>query len=93
MALYRSWVLTRRARRRTLGLGTLVTAAAILFFWLALYALAPLHHFAGLGMLWLSDDNVWITGVLMKVLPTGRRLYGARGSRPMAPHSPDGVAN
>ncbi|MGW5864624.1 hypothetical protein ACWFRJ_20900 [Streptomyces sp. NPDC055239] len=69
-ALYRSWVLTRRARLRTLGTGTLVTVATALVFWLALYVAAPLTHFTGLGMLWLSDDNVWITGVLVMVLPS-----------------------
>ncbi|MFG2502252.1 hypothetical protein ACGFSB_29075 [Streptomyces sp. NPDC048441] len=74
VALYRSWVLTRRARRRTLGVGTLVTAAAVLFFLLARYAAAPLVHLAGLGMLWLSNDNVWITGVLVKVLPSAVAL-------------------
>lgn len=74
VALYRSWVLTRRARRRTLGMGALVAAAAVLVFWLALYAAAPLTHPVGLGMLWLSDDNVWITGVLVKILPTAVAL-------------------
>lgn len=74
VALYRSWALTRRARRRVLGVGTLVTAVAALVFWLALYAAAPLTHFTGLGMLWLSDDNVWITGVLVMVLPTAVAL-------------------
>ncbi|MDQ0749240.1 hypothetical protein QF034_003471 [Streptomyces africanus] len=74
VALYRSWVLTRRARRRVLGLGTLVTAAAVLVFTPARYAAAPLAHFAGLGMLWLSDDNVWITGVLVLILPTAVAL-------------------
>ncbi|MGW5691037.1 hypothetical protein [Streptomyces sp. GMR22] len=74
VALYRSWVLTRRARWRTLGLGTLVTAAAVLVFWLTRYAAAPLAHVAGLGMLWLSDDNVWITGVLVMILPTAVAL-------------------
>ncbi|MEU5688376.1 hypothetical protein [Streptomyces venezuelae] len=73
-ALHRSWVLTRRARLRTLGVGAAVTAAAFLFLWLAPYAAAPLVHYAGLGMLRLSDDNVWITGVLMKVLPTAVAL-------------------
>ncbi|MGW7086004.1 hypothetical protein ACWGH2_21275 [Streptomyces sp. NPDC054871] len=70
VALYRSWVLTRRARTRTLGLGTLLTAGAALVVLLAGYAAAPLAHFAGLGMLWLSDDNVWITGVLVMIVPT-----------------------
>ncbi|MCQ8189562.1 hypothetical protein [Streptomyces rugosispiralis] len=74
VALYRSWVLTRRARWRTLGLGTLVAAAAVLVFWPARYAAAPLAHPAGLGMLWLSDDNVWITGVLVMILPTAVAL-------------------
>ncbi|MFI7015553.1 hypothetical protein [Streptomyces sp. NPDC050164] len=74
VALYRSWVLARRARRRVLGLGTLVTAVAVLVFGLARYAAAPLAHFAGLGMLWLSDDNVWITGVLVLILPTAVAL-------------------
>ncbi|WP_328345713.1 hypothetical protein [Streptomyces violaceus] len=74
VALYRSWVLTRRERWRVLGVGALVTAVAVLVFWLALYAAAPLAHFAGLGMLWLSDDNVWITGVLVLILPTAVAL-------------------
>ena len=74
VALYRSWVLTRRARWRTLGLGALVTVAAVLVFLLARYAAAPLTHPAGLGMLWLSDDNVWITGVLVMILPTAVAL-------------------
>lgn len=73
-ALRRSWVLTRRARRVTFGLGVLVTAVAALVFFLALYAAAPLAHFAGLGMLWLSDDNVWITGVLVLIFPTAVAL-------------------
>ncbi|MEV6754909.1 hypothetical protein [Streptomyces sp. NPDC051214] len=70
VALYRSWVLTRRARMRTLGLGTLSVAGAALVVLLAGYAAAPLAHYAGLGMLWLSDDNVWITGVLVQIFPT-----------------------
>jgi hypothetical protein len=73
-ALHRSWVLTRRARWHTLGVGTLVTAAAVLVFGAARCAAAPLARLAGLGMLWLSDDNVWITGVLMKILPTAVAL-------------------
>ncbi|MGR4848101.1 hypothetical protein [Streptomyces sp. LARHCF252] len=74
VALYRSWVLTRRERWRVLGVGALVTAVAVLVFWSARYAAAPLAHFAGLGMLWLSDDNVWITGVLVLILPTAVAL-------------------
>ncbi|MGW2325318.1 hypothetical protein ACWC5C_06080 [Streptomyces sp. NPDC001700] len=73
-ALSRSWVLTRRARWRTLGLGALGMVAAVVVFVLARYAAAPLAHYAGLGMLWLSDDNVWMTGVLVKILPTGVAL-------------------
>jgi len=73
-ALHRSWVLTRRARLRTVGTGVLVTVAALLVFWLSLYVAVPLNHFAGLGMLGISDDNVWITGVLMKILPTAVAL-------------------
>ncbi|MEV2250949.1 hypothetical protein AB0I94_10280 [Streptomyces sp. NPDC050147] len=74
VALYRSWVLTRGARMRVFGLGTLLMATAALVVLLAAYALAPLAHFAGLGMLWLSDDNVWITGVLVMILPTAVAL-------------------
>ncbi|MEU5592769.1 hypothetical protein [Streptomyces sp. NPDC020298] len=74
VALYRSWVLTRRARWRTVGVGMLVTAGAVLVFGPARYAAAPLAHFAGLGMLWLSDGNVWITGVLVMILPTAVAL-------------------
>ncbi|MFI2207022.1 hypothetical protein ACH47Z_41270 [Streptomyces sp. NPDC020192] len=74
VALHRSWVLTRHARWRTLGVGTLVTVAAVSVFGLARYAAAPLAHLAGLGMLWLSDGNVWITGVLVMILPTAVAL-------------------
>lgn len=74
VALYRSWVLTRGARLRTLGLGTLSVAAAVLVIFLTRYAAAPLAHYAGLGMLWLSDDNVWITGVLVQIFPTAVAL-------------------
>ncbi|WP_030903897.1 hypothetical protein [Streptomyces sp. NRRL F-5126] len=70
VALYRSWVLTRRARWRCFWQGLLVTGAAVLVFLAGRLAAAPVAHFAGLGMLWLSDGNVWITGVLVKVLPT-----------------------
>ncbi|NED16400.1 hypothetical protein [Streptomyces sp. SID9124] len=73
-ALYRSWVLTRRVRSRALGAVVLGTVAAVLFVRLAMYAVAPLVHVVGLGMLRLSDDNVWITGVLVKVLPLGLAL-------------------
>ncbi|WP_394428284.1 hypothetical protein [Streptomyces sp. SGAir0957] len=73
-ALYRSWVLTRRVRWRALGVVVLVTAAAVLFVRLAMYAVAPLVHVAGLAMLRISDGNVWSTGVLMKVLPLGLAL-------------------
>ncbi|MEV5607507.1 hypothetical protein [Streptomyces sp. NPDC052225] len=74
VALYRSWRLTRRARGRTLGLGVLATAATVLVFWLGRYAAAPLCHPLGLAMLWLSGDNVWITGVLVLILPTAVAL-------------------
>ncbi len=70
VSVWRSWVLTRRARWRTLGFGVVCCAAAVLVFVLARYAAGPLTHYTGLGMLWLSDDNVWMTGVLVKVLPT-----------------------
>ncbi|MFJ9124289.1 hypothetical protein ACIRJS_09405 [Streptomyces sp. NPDC102340] len=74
VAVYRSWVLTRRARRRTFGLGLLCCAAAVLAFVVVLYAAGPLNHYAGLGMLWLNDDNVWMTGVLMIIFPTAVAL-------------------
>ncbi|MCQ4211230.1 hypothetical protein [Streptomyces longispororuber] len=74
VALYRSWVLTRRARRRTVGTGALAGAAAVLVVWLGRYAAEPLSHPVGLGMLWLSDDNVWMTGVLVLILPTAVAL-------------------
>ncbi|WP_409058320.1 hypothetical protein [Streptomyces sp. SYP-A7185] len=73
-ALRRSWVLTRRARWRTLGSGTLLTAAAVLVFLLVRYAAGPLAHYAGLGMLRISGDNVWITGVLTMITPTAVAL-------------------
>ncbi|MFI5662772.1 hypothetical protein [Streptomyces sp. NPDC051684] len=73
-AVWRSWVLTRRARLRTFGLGLLCCAAAVLAYVVVAYAAGPLNHWAGLGMLWLSDDNVWMTGVLMIVFPTAVAL-------------------
>ncbi|WP_425825261.1 hypothetical protein [Streptomyces fractus] len=74
VAVWRSWVLTRRARLRTFGLGLVCCAAAVLAFTVVLYASRPLNHYAGLGTLWLSDDNVWMTGVLMTVFPTAVAL-------------------
>ncbi|MET8468098.1 hypothetical protein ABZY90_28725 [Streptomyces sp. NPDC006422] len=70
VAVYRSWVLTRRARARAFGLGLVCCAAAVAVFVAGRWLFQPFNHYAGLGMLWLSGDNVWITGMLMKVLPT-----------------------
>ncbi|MGW0684046.1 hypothetical protein ACWD2L_11865 [Streptomyces sp. NPDC002754] len=74
VAVYRSWVLTRRARLRTFGLGLMSCAAAVLAYVVVLFAAGPLNHYAGLGMLWLNDDNVWMTGVLMIIFPTAVAL-------------------
>lgn len=73
-AVWRSWVLTRRARLRTFGLGLLSCAATVLAYVVVVYAAGPLNHYVGLGVLWLSDDNVWMTGVLMIVFPTAVAL-------------------
>ncbi|MFZ3598177.1 hypothetical protein [Streptomyces sp. BH104] len=74
VAVWRSWVLTRRARLRTFGLGLLSCAAAVLAYVVVVYAAGPLNHYAGLGVLWLSDDNVWMTGVFMIIFPTAVAL-------------------
>ncbi|MEB8341450.1 hypothetical protein [Streptomyces endophyticus] len=74
VAVWRSWVLTRRARLRTLRLGLLSCAAAVVAYVVVVYSAGPLNHYAGLGTLWLNNDNVWMTGVFMIIFPTAVAL-------------------
>ncbi|MGP4047561.1 hypothetical protein [Streptomyces sp. 2A115] len=73
-AVKRAWALTRRAPWKTYGIGLLLAAFVVLGFVVLRYAAAPLAHPLGLAMLWLSDDNVWITGVLVLIVPTAFAL-------------------
>lgn len=73
-AVKRAWALTGRAPWKTYGIGLLLAAAVVLGFVVLRYAAAPLAHPLGLAMLWLSDDNVWITGVLVMMVPTAAAL-------------------
>ncbi|WP_338145704.1 hypothetical protein [Streptomyces scabichelini] len=73
-ALRRSWSLTRGSRGKTYGICLLVTVAVALVFTLLRYAATPLAHPAGLAMLWISGDNVYITGVLVLITPTAVAL-------------------
>ncbi|GGV66588.1 hypothetical protein GCM10010277_74480 [Streptomyces longisporoflavus] len=73
-AMRRSWTLTRTARARTAGIFLLCTAAVgvvfLMFKWLGAYV----AHWAGLLMLAVTDDNVWVTGVLVLVTPVAVAL-------------------
>jgi hypothetical protein len=73
-AMRRSWTLTRTARTRTAGLCLGCAAAVARVFtgleWLGTYV----AHGAGLLMLAATDDNVWITGILVIVTPVAVAL-------------------
>ncbi|MFD4988180.1 hypothetical protein [Streptomyces sp. NPDC058374] len=73
-AMRRSWTLTRTARLRTTGICLLGTAAVAAAFavlkWLGTYV----AHWAGLLMLATTDDNVWVTGVLVIITPVAVAL-------------------
>ncbi|MCG7208228.1 hypothetical protein [Streptomyces arenae] len=73
-AMRRSWTLTRTARLRTTGvclLGTVAVVAAFMVLkWLGTYV----AHWAGLLMLATTDDNVWVTGVLVIITPVAVAL-------------------
>ncbi|MFE6163924.1 hypothetical protein ACFQ7F_33990 [Streptomyces sp. NPDC056486] len=73
-AMRRSWTLTRTARLRTTGICLLATAAVAVAFavlqWLGTYV----AHWAGLLMLATTDDNVWVTGVLVIITPVAVAL-------------------
>ncbi|TLS43411.1 hypothetical protein FE633_26055 [Streptomyces montanus] len=73
-AVRRSWALTGGAPWKTYGLGLLLTATVALVFTLVQYAAKPVAHPLGLAMLRLSDDNVYITGVLVLITPTAAAL-------------------
>ncbi|MDQ0952340.1 hypothetical protein QFZ24_006263 [Streptomyces phaeochromogenes] len=73
-AVRRAWALTKRAPWKTYGIGLLLAAAVALAFVVLRYAAAPVAHVLGLGMLWLSDDNPYITGVLVLITPTAVAL-------------------
>lgn len=73
-AVRRAWALTKRAPWKTYGIGLLLMAAVVLAFVVLRYAAGPVAHVLGLGMLWLSDDNPYITGVLVLITPTAVAL-------------------
>lgn len=73
-AMRRSWTLTRTARLRTTGICLLAAAviavAVVVLKWLGTYV----AHGAGLLMLATTDDNVWVTGVLVIITPVAVAL-------------------
>lgn len=73
-AMRRSWTLTGTARLYTTGiflLGTLAVAVAFnVLKWLGTYV----AHWAGLLMLATTEDNVWVTGVLVIITPVAVAL-------------------
>lgn len=73
-AMHRSWKLTRTARLRTAGICLLGTAVAAAAFALLKWFGAYVAHWAGLLMLATTDDNVWITGVLVIIVPVAVAL-------------------
>ncbi|MGW6454482.1 hypothetical protein ACWF94_00900 [Streptomyces sp. NPDC055078] len=73
-ALRRSWALTRGSLGRTAGVCLLLAVTSVLVFLLLRYAAAPVARPAGLAMLEISGDNVFITGVLVLITPTAVAL-------------------
>ncbi|MEV8315039.1 hypothetical protein AB0Q95_12760 [Streptomyces sp. NPDC059900] len=73
-AMRRSWTLTRTARLRTTGIyllcAAVLAAAFAVLKWLGTFV----AHWAGLLMLATTDDNVWITGVLVIITPVAVAL-------------------
>jgi hypothetical protein len=73
-AMRRSWTLTRTARPYTIGIFLLCTLAVAVAFnvlkWLGTYV----AHWAGLLMLATTEDNVWVTGVLVIITPVAVAL-------------------
>ena len=73
-AVRRAWELTKRAPWKTYGIGLPLMAAVVLAFVVLRYAAGPVAHPLGLAMLWVSDDNPYITGVLVLITPTAVAL-------------------
>ncbi|MGI5197359.1 hypothetical protein ACQEVY_27640 [Streptomyces sp. CA-288835] len=73
-AMRRSWTLTGTARLYTTGIFLLGTLAVAVVFnvlkWLGTYV----AHWAGLLMLATTEDNVWVTGVLVIITPVAVAL-------------------
>jgi hypothetical protein len=73
-AMRRSWVLTRTARLRISAI-CLLSAAAVAVVFAVLKGLGTfVAHWAGLLMLATTDDNVWVTGVLVIITPVAVAL-------------------
>ncbi|MEU6763868.1 hypothetical protein ABZ916_15260 [Streptomyces sp. NPDC046853] len=68
-AMRRSWTLTRRARLRTTWTYLLCAAAIAVAFAVLKLLGTYVAHWAGLLMLATTDDNVWVTGVLVIITP------------------------
>jgi hypothetical protein len=73
-AMRRSWTLTRRARARTAGIVLLCAAVAGVAFLVFARLGSCVAHWAGLVMLAATDDNVWVTGVLVLITPVAVAL-------------------
>ncbi|MDT6985339.1 hypothetical protein ACFSUJ_33290 [Streptomyces lusitanus] len=73
-AMRRSWMTTRAARVRTATLFLLCTGATAAAFLLFRRLGAYVAHWAGLIMLATTDDNVWVTGVLVTITPAAVAL-------------------
>ncbi|RII15969.1 hypothetical protein DSC45_17140 [Streptomyces sp. YIM 130001] len=73
-AMRRSWVLTRTARLRTTGICFLAAAVVAVALAVLMRLGGYVAHWAGLLMLATTDDNVWVTGVLVIITPVAVAL-------------------
>ncbi|MER6089743.1 hypothetical protein [Streptomyces bluensis] len=73
-AMRRSWTLTRTARLRTTAICLLSTVAVAAAFMVLKGLGTYVAHWAGLLMLATTDDNVWVTGVLVIITPVAVAL-------------------
>jgi hypothetical protein len=73
-AMRRSWTLTRAARPLTTGIGLLGAAVPTAAFLVLKRLGTYVAHWAGLLMLATTDDNVWITGILVLITPVAVAL-------------------
>ncbi|MFF6999593.1 hypothetical protein ACFY93_32295 [Streptomyces sp. NPDC008313] len=73
-AMRRSWRLTRMARAYTAGILLLCTAPVGVVIAMSTWLGVHVAHWGGLLMLAVTDDNVWVAGVLVLITPVAVAL-------------------